>query len=439
MTFTEADLKQARKQVSDLEAEEHEKRQAADQMVASMRAEGKEPLSDPELFAQVDAKYREADTAADKLPDARTQLARVAREVGVSTGDDGASAGYEPPAGGRDGKDGRRMVESWGQAVVTSDQYKQLIESGALRSDRANIAMSPVEVASRDDMMAAGLFRAQTIGDHGPLVPSDRRLTPPVMEPQREIMVLDLVNIGQTDSDQVEYAEETARTSGAGGAAFGTAFSEFTITWATRTVNVRRRGAEHTATRGNLADQGQLRTILDTLLDEDVRLEAEDQIVAGDGTGENFTGVYETAGISNIAFASGETDLDQLHRGITAIRLARRRDPSALLIDPEDHEGLVLAKDGNQRYQFGSPTESDRRTIWGFPAVPSEVAQSGVPMWGRWTDATLWLREGLTVSAFNQHEDYAARGLVLLVAEHRAAFRVIRATGFCTVELESQV
>lgn len=438
MTFTEADLKQARKEVSDLEAEEHEKRQAGDQMVASMRAEGKEPLSDPELFSSVDAKYREADAAADKLPDARTKLARVAREVGVSTGDDGASAGYEPPAGGRDGADGRQMVESWGQTVVTSDQYKQLIESGALRSDRANISMSPVEVASRDDMMAAGLFRAQTIGDHGPLVPSDRRLAPPVMEPQREIMVLDLINIGQTDSDQVEYAEETARTSGAGGAAFGTAFGEFTITWATRTVNVRRRGAEHTATRGNLADQGQLRTILDTLLDEDVRLEAEDQIVAGDGTGENFTGVYETAGISNIAFASGETDLDQLHRGITAIRLARRRDPSALLIDPEDHEGLVLAKDANDRYQFGSPTESDRRTIWGFPAVPSEVAQSGVPMWGRWNDATLWLREGLTVSAFNQHEDYAARGLVLLVAEHRAAFRVIRATGFCSVELESQ-
>lgn len=435
--FTEADLQRARKEVRDLEQAEADERAAADKLVADMRESGTDPLADGEAFAKVDEAYKAPDAKADQLVEARQRRDRIAEIVGIPGGGqpsgNGNGDGGSPapmPAGG----DGASLISSWGDKVVTSDAYKRLLDSGQLRQSQAQINLDPVEVASRDELEQSGLFQAQVIGNHGPLVPSDRRLMPPLLAPQREIMVIDLLNVGTTDSDQVEYTEETSRTPAAGGAAFGTAFNEFNVTWAVRTVNVRRRGAMHTATRGNLADQGQLRTILDTLLDEDVRLEAEDQVVGGDGTGENFTGIYNTAGIGSVTRQTGEAYTDALHRGITVIRLARRRDPSALLIHPNNHEEVVLDKDANGAYRLGSAGETDRRTIWGLGAVPSEAATEDLPLWGRFADASLWLREGLTVSAFNQHEDYAARGLVLLVAEHRAAFRVLRAPGFATVD-----
>lgn len=443
--FTESDLQRARKEVRDLEQAEADERAAADKLVADMRESGTDPLADSEAFEKVDEAYKGPDQKADQLVEARRRRDRIAEIVGVPGGGGGQPSGGGQPAG----SDGAAMpaggdgqVQSWSQAILTSEQYRHLVDSGQMRQGQSKIEMDPVEVASRDDMLRAGVFQspdigAQVIGNHGPLVPEDRRLMPPLLTPQREIMVIDLLNVGTTDSDQVEYTEETSRTTAAGGAAFGTAFQEFDVTWQRQTVNVRRRGAMHTATRGNLADQGQLRTILDTLLDEDVRLEAEDQVVAGDGTGENFTGIYNTAGIGSVVRddANGEPHFDALHRGLTTVRLSRRRDPSALLIDPEDHETVILSKDGQGSYYVGSPTETDRRTVWGFAAVPTDAATSGLPLWGRFPDATLWLREGLTVSAYNQHSDYASRGLVLIVAEHRAAFRVLRASAFCTVDI----
>lgn len=422
--FTEGDLDRARREVRDLESRYDTERAAADQLVADMRESGTDPLADGDAFSRVDEAYRVADETAEELTEARRRRDRVSEMVGHAVGGD------QPGRRGADPTEG--WVSSWGQSVIGSQQYEQLRASGVLGSQQAAINLPPVRVASRDDLRGT-VFRAQTIGDHGPLVPSDRRLVPPLLDPQREILVIDLLTIGQTDSDQVEYAQETARVSGAGGAAFGTALGEFDVSWEPVTVNVRRRGAMHTATRGNLADQGQLRTILDTLLEEDVRLEAEDQVVDGDGLGENFTGIYNTAGIGSVQRAAGESFWDVAHRGITVVRLARRRDPTAFLVHPNNHEEMVLEKDNNGTYRVGSATESDRRTVWGMPAVPSEAATEDLPVWGRFADATLWLREGLTVSAFNQHENYAARGLVLITAEHRAAFRVTRPTGFCTV------
>jgi HK97 family phage major capsid protein len=429
---TEEDLKKVRQEVSSLTDKEARERQEAWDLVKRIRESGANPL-DKEAFGQVDENFRVADETAGQLEEAKNRLTEAVRIVGVPGGDQ-SGAGAGRPSSDRAGTPGQA---SWGERVIGSDAYQRLARSGVLQVRHGHVSMDPVEVASRDELLASGLFRAQTIGNHGPLVPPDDGYTPPTLTPQREIQVLDLINIGATDSDTVEYTEEVSRTSGAAGVAFGTNLGEFDISWQIVTVNVRRRGVEHTATRGNLADQGQLRSILETLLDEDVRLEAEQQVVSGDGTGENWTGVYNTAGIGSVTGQTGEAYTDALHRGLTVVRLNRRRDPSALLIHPNDHETVILDKDGNGAYRMGAATQSDRRTIWGLTAVPSTVATEQLPLWGRWMDARLWQREGITTSAYDQHEDYASRGLVLLVAEHRGAFRVVQPTGFCTVDFST--
>jgi HK97 family phage major capsid protein len=430
---TEDDLKQVRKEVEQLKDKEARQRQEADDLVASIRQSGSSPF-DKEAFDKVDAKYREADETAGELSAAQERLARVGELAGTPA----ASA----PAVGGDGSSspggGDRRSAAWQDRVVESDAYQRLVQSGVLRSRQGSVALDPVEVASRDELLASGLFQAQTIGSHGPLVPTDERLAPPpVLAPQREIRMIDMINVAATDSDTVEYVEETSRTSAAAGVAFGTNLPEFDISWQRVTTPVRRRGVEHTATRGNLADQGQLRSIIEMLLDEDVRLEAEEQIINGDGTGENWVGVYNTSGIGSVTGQTGEAYLDALHRGLTTIRLNSHRDPTALGIHPNDHETVILSKDGSGAYRMGSAAQSDRKTIWGLPAIPSPVFTEELPVWGHWGGATLWQREGITVSAYDQHEDYASRGLVLITAEHRGAFRVRRPTRFCTVDFST--
>jgi len=51
-----------------------------------------------------------------------------------------------------------------------------------------------------------------------------------------------------------------------------------------------------------LADVAQLRGLIDQELRDDINEEFEDQILTGDGVGENFTGILNTAGILTIAW-----------------------------------------------------------------------------------------------------------------------------------------
>lgn len=430
--YTQSDYVKASEEVRELEDREQRERAEADKLVDDMRESGTEPLDDSDAFTRVDEAYRVADETAEEIAEARRRRDRIGRIIGRDSGDgDGDGRRRRPHRSDHRGRGPR----SYGLAVVESDPYQRLVESGALTTEKAQISMDPVEVADRETFLANffGRPQAQTIIDAGDLVPTDQRVFPPVGIPQREIMLIDLITRGRTDSDQVDTTEMTTRTDNTAGTAFGTALPENIYQWQPVSVNVRRRGAMITSSRGELADQGQLRTLLDSLLEEDVRLELEDQVYAGDGTGQNFTGVVNATGIGSVTRAAGESRFDALHRGLTTIRLARRRDPTALAIHPNDHEDTVLEKDSNGNYKMGSPTESDRRTVWGLPAVPTSLATEGTSTWGRWTDATLWVREGISVLAFNQHEDYASRGLVLVVAEHRAAFLTRQPRGFCTV------
>lgn len=428
--ITEADVDKLRTERAQLRTRHAAERKAADEKVAAMREAGHEPLNDKASFDEVDQLYRVADETAEELSEVD---ARIERAMEIVYGPAGEPSADDSGRGDRAATGPRQVsMGTLASRVLKSDAYADLRSSGALRSDKATVSMDPVQIADREEFIASFLYRAATV-DGDPLVPEDQRLIPPVGIPQRDPMVVDLITVGTTDSDEVEYAEQTVRTNNAGGRAFGTDLPENAYTWVRRTVNARRRGAHVTATRGNLADQGQFRTILENQLDEDVRLELEQQIVTGDGVGENFEGILNRSGIGTYARTTGEGRFDALHKGLTVVRLARRRDPSALLTHPNDHEETVLEKDSNGNYKLGSPTESDRKTIWGKTAVPSDVITENTALWGYFPDATLWVREGISVLAFNQHSDYALKGLVLIVAEHRAAFKAVQARGFATV------
>ena len=92
-----------------------------------------------------------------------------------------------------------------GQRFVESEQYKSLIGSGALRTERARVATSPVEVWTRDEVKNFGKATTITAAElHGTLVTPDRLpgLTPFPLTPPR---LLGMVNRSTTDTDTVEW------------------------------------------------------------------------------------------------------------------------------------------------------------------------------------------------------------------------------------------
>ena len=111
--------------------------------------------------------------------------------------------------------------------------------------------------------------------------------------------------------------------------------------------------------------------------------------------------------------------------------------PTAWVIHPSDWESFELLQDGGDRYYWGGPLAQGQYRLWNVPVVLSQSVDEGTAILGDWRKAILWDREQANIQVSNSHEDFFIRNMVAILAEMRAAFGVIRPTGFVIVDLES--
>ena len=271
---------------------------------------------------------------------------------------------------------------------------------------------------------------------------------------ERELTVRDIVTVGQTGSDTVEYVRVTGKTNNAAPTAEAT-------TSATPGLNNVAVGAYTTAhgvkpesglaleivsttvktiahwmpiTKRAASDAPQVRTLVDNFLRYGLNEELEDQILNGSGSGENFTGILNS---SPSTVGSAGTDLDAIVDAIRTVRVTGRRRPTALVIHPNDwySTGFLLAKDSQGNYLVGDPRASvdQLNQLWGLQVVVTEAMTENTALVGDFRQAVLWEREGVTLSMSDSHNDFFTRNLLAILAEMRAAFGVLDPEAFCTV------
>ncbi|MDZ7732208.1 MAG: phage major capsid protein [Acidimicrobiia bacterium] len=427
----ERDVAEARDQIAKLEASAAEKRATAESLVEDEKKAGRNPLSgvgsdDKESFDRIDSAYKEADSDAESAAELRRRLHAMLDRAGGEARTEADGDPSHPKV---------RAARSVGAMVCASDQYRRLIESGVLSKDtKARIEMSPAQVLDREQAMAF-LAHRQVRGDTGDgdkLVPEDQQLLPPVPIPVRMPTVLDMITVGATDSDLIAWTRQTTRTNSADPTAYGTAAPKSRYVWERVETPVKRIPHHVVADKGNLADQAQLRTIIDSELIEDLRLEVENQILSGSG-GSGFTGIYN-ASIGSFDASTATNLADALHKAITVVRVALEREPTGWGISPEDFEDFYLAKgdDGHYLHHRG-PTEGQVRTIWGLPAMVS-TAYNSAPIVAEWRRlATYWQRSGINVSASDNVDDFFLEELVAILATTRGGFAVRKGDAACEV------
>lgn len=372
-----------------------------------------------------------------------------------------------------------RIRNSAGKVALESDDYKRLVESNAFtqtgrKSIEAVLIKGGGEVEREQLKMAlqrgGNPIEAALItgGDHegsaGTLVVP--QFLPGITVPlrTRPLRMLDLITVGQTDSDAVSYVEMTGFTNNAAETAEATATSgtsgtkpESSMGLARRETSVRTIAHWIPATKRALADAGQLRTLIEGILGLGLDLRLDQQIADGNGQGENLRGIYNTPGIGLTAQVKAETGntntpetiLDTIHKAITVVRLAFF-EPSAVGIHPVDWERVRLARAmkpavanesgkagayAEGKYLMGDPSESGAERIWGLIPIISAAFEEGKPLIGDYAQAVLWLRQGTQVIASDSHMDFFVRNLVAILAEFRAAFGVLAPAAFCEAEI----
>lgn len=413
----------------------------------AMIAEGVNPHEDRERFAQVDESFKAADQAKSDVLDLQAMLARSQQIDGYAP----LPSGERPPIAGSPQASGaapsRPAPRNLGERFTFSAEYEAFAKSGAFQSESAFLQAAarglerPVNVLHRDELAATlwgPRFGATTITggsatSAGPFIQND--LIPGMIDYLRETpRIASIVGQGTTDSDTVEYVSQSAPTNNAAFTAEGSASSEMVIPFATNTTSVQELPAWIPVTLRAMADAGQIRTIIENELVTNILQTLDTQVLSGNGSGANFTGITNTSNIGTVALGA-DTRLDAIHKAITTVRTAAGvvLDADYVVMHPNDWQDIRLEKDSNGQYLLGSAGFAGAMQVWGVPVVQTTLATSGTVVVGNFRrGATLWLRAGISVTSGLNAADFTTRQITLL-AVMRAAFVAHRAGAFCTV------
>lgn len=410
-----ADLKaQVREMASVIEAKEAEAAKARGELkglITSAQAEGVD-LTTGDAFNKIDAAGKQYDSIKQEVEGMKSRRARLLEVLAEEAGEVGSKAEA-------------RIAATYGESLVSSDEYKAARER-VLSSDNIPLgATAAIKVADRAQVKTL----LQSSNAQSPVADRQNFI---VGTPLAGLDFLSVIATGITDSDVVEYLEETTYTNAAAGTAENTDAPESAIAFTKRTANVREVVHFLPITRRAMADQAFVESWVNSRMIDGVRRRLQSQVLSGGGTGQDFQGIYGASGVGSVDRSDTSLSmLDSLHRCITTIRTNAFVEPDFIGIHPDDWDAIRVSKASTAgSYLYGNPVDGGPTTLWGVRAIVHAAFTSGSPLVGRGADATLWVREGLSVSMSDSHSDYFIKRNVAVLGTIRAAFAVTQPKAF---------
>lgn len=336
-------------------------------------------------------------------------------------------------------------AKSLGEQFVESPEYKSLVDSGALTSDNAKFRTEPFRpkaTKAATDVIYSGA------GPGGALV-TPQYLPGVVPLPQRPTVVRDLFSQGDATSDVLSYARQTAFDTAAAPVAQATSAAtgakpQSSIAWSRVTSPIEAIATWMAATRRQLADAGQTRSLIDNQLQLMLKLVEDDQLINGSGVSPNLTGLKNVAGVQTLNVSASPSTSQFLN--VDTIREAKRLtktgaarlDADGVILNPVDAAKIDELKDNNSRYIGQGPFGQGPDTLWRMPRVESEAVAAGTAMVGAFkAGATVFQREGVAIFMADQHADFFIRNLVAVLAEERIGLAVFFPAAFVFVTFKA--
>lgn len=253
---------------------------------------------------------------------------------------------------------------------------------------------------------------------------------------QQRLVVRDLLPQYPANSNLITFAKESAYTNSAApqtGEGNTKPQSDFTFTLSTAAVQTIAHWVA--ASRQLLEDAQQLEAYINGRLLYGLKLIEENQLLNGDGTGQNLSGLITNATTmdATVTLTASDTFIDVIRRGITQLQLNSNLAPDGIILNPRDWETIQLTKTTgtalNGTYIFSTPHEIGAENLWGYPVVITKSMPVSQFLIGNFSSAAaIWDRNDATVELSREHSDYFTRNLCALLCEERLALTVFRPT-----------
>jgi len=326
---------------------------------------------------------------------------------------------------------GAQEAKSYGEQFVQSDVFKNARANG---TDAFTVQKN-----------LSGLAASA-----GALVRPDRR-PDVIVGPDRPRFIRELLTTIPTQSNAVEVMRQNVFTNAAAaqapssastaiGAGELQAKAQSNITYQLVTVPVRTFAHWLPASRQVLSDAPQLQRLIDSRLMYGLNLLSDSQLLFGDGTNQNLTGLMVDSGVENVGqLASGTTAaqrpgamLDHIRAAITRCNTFDFYNINGIVLNPVDWGTLETAKGTDGHYIWVSVPNGGEARLWRVPVIVSNAMTVNNFVLGDWTmGATIYDREQMDIRVAEQHADFFVRNGVAILAEERYGFGIELPKAYC--------
>ncbi len=258
----------------------------------------------------------------------------------------------------------------------------------------------------------------------------------------------------QTNQNAYVYLEETTFTNNAGSVAEAADIStsnEGALAFTERTESIRKMATFLPVTDELLSDVSGIQGYVNSRLSTMMKLNMDNQLVNGDGSAPNLTGVLNKSGINTFDYSSysGElARLGQIYQAITEIRKDAFVEADSIVMHPSDWYDIVTSVSDIATTSSGAAAKNPlfvvaggfgadvAPRIWGLKVVPSTVIAAGTALVGKFGGgdaAQVIMREGVDLAVSDSHSDFFAKNQLAIRLTMRLGFAMYRPTAFCSI------
>lgn len=249
------------------------------------------------------------------------------------------------------------------------------------------------------------------------------------------IHMRDILPVGSTNSNAVRYVRDNGGEGGPAMVAEGGTKPQIDRDLQILDANVRKIATYFRVPEEMIDDIPYLQSFLAQIGVEEVMLIEDTQILYGDGTGQNLSGLFTNA----TAFAAGTSVIGASANNFDVLMAAKKQgrvaktNPTVALISPIDMFDMRMKKDTTNNYLFlGGGNGIDVNgtlNVAGIRIIEHTSIVAGDFLVLDPRNAAIFDRAGTTVRFYDQDQDNAIKNLITIVIEKRLALPIYRTDG----------
>ena len=245
--------------------------------------------------------------------------------------------------------------------------------------------------------------------------------------PDRQAYLVDLFNTATISSPRVMWVERSARTDGAATRAEAAIMGASDYTWIRRSLDVENISSYVKVTDEALTDWDMTLSEIRLELFGQLQRELDDQLLTGDGSTPNISGVTTLCNTFTYTGLNASVDAPNIFDAIAAAAAHVRNNlynPNYAVLHPTDFAKMNLQKDANGNYVLPPFISAGNMVIDGMRVVVNTGITAGQLLVGDFTKGTVYFRKGIDIRLWDQNDTDPIYGLKTITGDMRAVLKI---------------